>query len=332
MTATLTTPITVLDQILAINLNITLWSARTKLTAEDFSGIELPPDELASLGCKKICDPAKLAVFTKLKSRAFTLLDRHGVRFLSGWAIPEDKAGDIIKSLCEIRDEFLSAKAEFLSSYDDTIDQWVNAHPNWTNLISGSTVSREYVDSRMSFAWQLYRVAPAAGIVDENAMEESGLSDEIEGLGNTLFSEITKDADEIWKKVFEGKTEVTHKALSPLKTMRDKLSGLTFIAPHVLPVVELIETALMKMPKKGYITGAPLLMVQGLVSILKDRSALLAQVEAMMVSHSPQDDLSDFFAGFIPPTPILALDDIPNRESASHPLYPVGHIDSMGLW
>ena len=66
--------------------------------------------------------------------------------------------------------------------------------------------------------------------------------------------------------------------------------------------------------------------------LVKHAKALLSQAEAMMVSHTPEDELSDFFAGFIQPTPTLALDDIPTGESASPPLYPTGHIDSMGLW
>ena len=328
--STLNTPYQVLDRLLALNLSVTLWSARTKLTPEDFGGVALPPDELASLGSKKICDPVKLAVFTKLKSRAFTLLDKHGVRFLSGWAIPEDKAGDIIEGLCRIRDDFFTAKADFLNSYEQSISDWINAHPNWADIISGSTVSRAYVDSRLTFSWQLYRVAPASGLLDENAMIESGLHDEVENLGGTLFSEITKDASDIWKKCFEGKTEVTHKALSPLKTMRDKLTGLSFVEPHVVPVIELIETALTKMPKRGTISGAPLLMVQGVVSILKDYSALVAQTEAIMTSHSAENDLNELFVSFVQPSPSLALDadeeDIQEQKTLSC------HIDSMGLW
>ena len=42
-TPTLITPLHVLDRILALNLDISLWSARTKLTEEDFGGAELPP-------------------------------------------------------------------------------------------------------------------------------------------------------------------------------------------------------------------------------------------------------------------------------------------------
>lgn len=71
----------------------------------------------------------------------------------------------------------------------------------------------------MGFSWQLPRVPPAAVLESDLAMTESGLHEEVEGLGSTLFSEIAKDAAEVWKKVFEGKTEVTHKALAPLKTM-----------------------------------------------------------------------------------------------------------------
>ena len=340
-TLTLITPLHVLDRILALNLDISLWSARTKLTEEDFGGAELPPEDLASLGSKKICDPARLTVFSKLKARAVNLLNRHGVKFLSGWGIPEDKAGDIINGLCAIRDEFFMEKRNFLACYDEGIAEWIARHPAWASIIQNSTVSRDYVDNRMKFAWQLYRVAPAAGLDDDTAMTESGLHDEVENLGNTLFGEIARDASEIWRKVFEGKTEVTHKALSPLKTMRDKLVGLSFVE-HVVPVIELLETALAKMPKRGSITGAHLLMLQGMVCILKEQRTLLSQTQALMTAASSEDTLAELFDGFSQTAPILHLGDtelpeeaIPDMPDLSIPLEPVApaaNIDSMGLW
>ena len=340
-TLTLITPLHVLDRILALNLDISLWSARTKLTEEDFGGAELPPEDLASLGSKKICDPARLTVFSKLKARAVNLLNRHGVKFLSGWGIPEDKAGDIINGLCAIRDEFFMEKRNFLACYDEGIAEWIARHPAWASIIQNSTVSRDYVDNRMKFAWQLYRVAPAAGLDDDTAMTESGLHDEVENLGSTLFGEIARDASEIWRKVFEGKTEVTHKALSPLKTMRDKLVGLSFVE-HVVPVIELLETALAKMPKRGSITGAHLLMLQGMVCILKEQRTLLSQTQALMTAASSEDTLAELFDGFSQTAPILHLGDtelpeeaIPDMPDLSIPLEPVApaaNIDSMGLW
>ena len=329
MDTVLNTPVHVLDKLLALNLDITVWTAKTKLTAEDFGGVQLPPEDIASLGNKKICDPDKLKVFTRLRARAFTMLDRCGVRFLSGWAIPEDKADEIIKALCDIRNEFMTAKTEFLAVYDEAVRDWIEAHPNWASLISSSTVSREYVESKLTFAWQLYRVAPAETI-DEQAAQDFGLNSEIENLGNTLFREIAKDASDIWKNVFEGKTSVSQKALSPLRTMQTKLNGLSFVEPHVIPVHTLIETALSKMPRKGAITGTPLLMLQGLVSLLKDSSALVAQTEAMMNAASQDAEIEELFDGFTQPAPNLIL-AIGAGEATETP-NPVSHIDSMGLW
>jgi len=63
------TDITVLKQLTALRLDVTIWSARKKLTAADFGGQTLPPEKLASLGSKKVCDP-DLRVFATLKARA----------------------------------------------------------------------------------------------------------------------------------------------------------------------------------------------------------------------------------------------------------------------
>ena len=90
---------------------------------EDFGGAELPPEDLASLGSKRIADPGSLKIFTTLKARAFNYLDRHGIRFMSGWDIPEDKAGDIIDELIRIREAFLQEKEAFLAYYDLSIEK-----------------------------------------------------------------------------------------------------------------------------------------------------------------------------------------------------------------
>lgn len=325
-TPVLNTPLQVLDNILALNLNITLWSARKKLTAEDFGGVELPPDDLASLGSKKICDPVRINVFTKLKARAVNLLDKHGVRFLSGWAIPGDNAGEIIQGLCEIRDEFLMEKQNFLNDYDTTIAAWIQKHPSWASIIENSTVSREYVDSRMNFHWQLYRVSPAAGLESNIAMIESGLHEEVENLGNTLFSEIAKEASEVWKKVFEGKTEVTHKALSPLKTMRNKLAGLSFINPNAEPAIAMIDMTIENLPKRGNLCGNDLLTLQGLVCLLKDKDALIHQTQAILSSPDEENTLDGLFGGFHMNAPVL------NLPPETNPIPSVPCLDSMGLW
>jgi len=282
------TDIKVLDSLLALHLEVNIWTARKKLSPEDFAGATLPPEDLASLGSKRVCDPEALRVFGTLKARAVSLLDRHGVRFLGGWAIPESQAGAIVAELEQILQDFNAAKEDFLSRYDESVRDWIAKHAGWEQIIADSTVSADYVRSRMGFIWRLYRIVPP----DPADPVMEGLKDEVATLGQTLFGEVSKAATEAWHKCFAGKTEITRKALSPLRTIHQKLSGLSFVEPRVSPVADLIHTAFEHLPKRGRIEGANLLMLQGLVSLLRDTDALIEHGQKIMDGTTSKDLLS----------------------------------------
>lgn len=265
------TDITVLDHLLVVNLDIHIWTARKKLVPLDLGGAELPPEDLASLGSKRVCNPEDLRSFTTLKARAVSVLERSGIRFLSGWAVPDTRIDDIMRELAVIRDEFNAAKESFLQRYEQSVRDWIARHPQWGNIIAGSTVSEEYVRSRLDFRWQVFQVAQPEA-VDRNM---DNLKEDIDRLGGTLFDEIAKAAGEAWHRCYAGKTEITRKALSPLKAMYDKPMGLTFVEPRVAPVAELLDTAFRSIPKRGAITGSTLVMLQGLVSLLQSPQALM---------------------------------------------------------
>jgi len=328
------TDIKVLDSLLALHLEVNIWTARKKLSPEDLDGATVPPDDLASLGSKRICDPEDLRVFGTLKARAVSLLDRHGVRFLGGWAIPENQADVIMSELEQILQDFNAAKEDFLARYDESVREWIAKHPGWEQIIFDSTVSADYVRSRMGFLWRLYRIVPP----DPADPVMVGLKDEVEGLGQTLFGEVSKAATEAWHKCFAGKTEITRKALSPLRTIHHKLSGLSFVEPRVAPVADLIHTAFEHLPKRGRIEGANLLMLQGLVSLLRDTDGLIEHGQKIMDGTTSKDVLAILVEGQgempeldvqeelgIVPT----VDDLPPifRDIPMQPVLP-----SCGLW
>ena len=340
----LVSDIRILDNLLALSLNVSLWSARRKMSQEDLGGAELPPEDLASLGSKRIADPKNLKVFGTLKARAFNYLDRHGVRFMSGWAIPEEKAGEIVQELLNIRTEFEKEKEAFLADYDQNVQAWIEKHHQWGEIIRNSLVGPDYVRARMDFRWQLYKVAPLEQHADNTAVLEAGLAEEVQGLGGTLFDEVAKSADDIWRRVYHGKTEITHKALSPLRTLHAKLTGLSFVEPHVTPVADIVQAALLRMPKKGNITGTNLLLLQGLVCLLKDSTALVVHAQKVVEGYGPASVLDALLAG---PGAIVEQDDstmqvdgavdeedepiLPDIIEADSPL-PHPAIPSLGLW
>lgn len=338
--------IRILDNLLALNLNVSLWSARRKMNREDLGRAELPPEDLASLGSKRIADPENLKVFGTLKARAFNYLDRHGVRFMSGWAIPEEKAGEIVQELCNIRNDFQKEKEAFLAGYDQNVQAWIEKHHQWGEIIRNSIVGPDYVRARMDFRWQLYKVSPLEQYTDNTAVLEAGLAEEVQGLGGTLFGEVAKSAEDIWRRVYHGKTEVTHKALSPLRTLHAKLTGLSFVEPHVAPVADIVQAALLRMPKKGNIIGTDLLLLQGLVCLLKDSDALVAHAQKVIEGYGPAFVLDALLAG-PDSTPAqednaMQIDDVVNEDMDDAPILPdipvadstLPHpaIPSLGLW
>jgi hypothetical protein len=268
-----------------INLDIHIWTARKKLVPPDLGGAELPPEDLASLGSKRVCNPEDLRTFGTLKARAVNLLEHSGIRFLGGWAIPETRLEAVSLELEAIKKEFGKAKEDFLQRYDTSVQDWIIKHPQWSGIIANSTVSEEYVRSRLNFRWQTFRVATP------DTATEDDLRKDVCALGDTLFNEVAKTASDTWKLCYVGRTEITRRALSPLKAIRDKLIGLTFIEPEVSPVVELLDTALNCVPKRGLIAGGVLVMLQGLVSLLQNPQALFEHARMILDGRVQAQDI-----------------------------------------
>ncbi|MBI9113317.1 DUF3150 domain-containing protein [Maridesulfovibrio ferrireducens] len=319
------TRITVLNHILALNLDVNIWSARKKLTPADFGSTHLPPEELASLGSKRICNPGDLRVFGTLKSRAVNMLDRHGVRFLGGWGVPEKVADEIVKELVDIQKEFFAAKDDFLIRYDEVVQDWIKQHPGWEKLIGSSTVSAEYVRSRMGFKWQIFKLAAP----EKNSVKK-GLKEEVNKLGGTLFDEISKVATDTWNCCYAGKVKVTHKALSPLRSIHKKLNGLSFIDPRVLPITDLLQIAFDKVPSRGFIRGADLLMLQGVVSLLRQPTLLMEHGQKILDGNTAEDLLE----GLVAVPTISKTKSVSERITLKSIPQPVTQqqINSHGLW
>jgi hypothetical protein len=91
----------------------------------DLGGAELPPEDLASLGSKRICNPEDLRAFCTLNARAVSILERNGIRFLNGFAVPQTRLDDISVELAAIRKEFDGEKEMFLQRYDQSVQDWI---------------------------------------------------------------------------------------------------------------------------------------------------------------------------------------------------------------
>jgi len=138
----------ILDQMVLVKVEATIYGARKKLKIEDLmlvDGSKLPPEDLASLGSKRLLDPDQLTVFNRLKKEAERICLRIGTRFLGGYAIPSTSAPGIIAELERIALDFAAAKTEFLAGYDAAVTDWVVRHPEFAGIIEKAVDSVEFV-------------------------------------------------------------------------------------------------------------------------------------------------------------------------------------------
>ncbi|MGB9577973.1 MAG: DUF3150 domain-containing protein [Halothiobacillaceae bacterium] len=265
--------VNVLDQIVCIRLDVTIWSGQKKLTAEDLglSPEQIPPEELAALGRKRICDPKDLAEFSKLKKRGVRLLAQHGVRFLDGYAVPADKMSEINAQLDDLGREFQEAKAEFLANYENSVEDWIARHSEWEAQIRRAVETPERVAATLQWRRACYRVVhPGQG-------EDTGLTMAVSGLGGQLLREVAQEAKETYEESFKDKAEVTRRALRPLVRIYEKLRGLSFLEPKVKPFLDLMAEVISEADNQsGLIAGQALHELQSLLRLLMRPDDLLA--------------------------------------------------------
>jgi len=260
----------ILERVVLVKVEANIYGARKKLKKEDLvlaDGSKLPPEDLASLGSKRLLDPDQLTVFNRLKKEAERICLRVGTRFLGGFAIPNESAAGITSELERIAQDFAVAKTEFLAGYDAAVTDWVVRHPEFAGIIEQAVDSVEFVSTRLSFDYVLVSVGLPEALPPDDVTR---LETKIGSLSEQMFYEISVDANQFIEQSLLGKDQVTRNALRPIRRMRDKLDGLGFLDYRVAPVVNTIDELLAKIPNKGAIAGGILQEILATALLLAD--------------------------------------------------------------
>lgn len=263
----------VLEKVILVNLDITVWSGRTKIRPQDLVAVEgkLPPSDLASLGHKKTIDPKELSAFGSIRKEMERACLEVGTRFLGGYAIPEDQFDSLARKLTAAVEKAEGAKQKLLANYDHRIETWIARHHEWANIIRRAVVPSPVVANRIRFDWTAVRVSPAT---TGDGVTAGSIHAKAEGLGSQLFREVATEASTTYRRSYEGKDKVGQKALRPIKTLRKKMESLRFLDRRIGPICNEVDAVLEGLPKTGFITDSELLALRGLVILLSDEDRM----------------------------------------------------------
>ena len=110
--------------------------------------------------------------------------------------------------------------------------------------------------------------------------------------------------------------------------LKERLSNLD---QFVNDVPSLVQTAINSIPAKGNITGKDILLLQGVVSMLRDPPSMLQHSQRLIEGYSPQDVMNELLANDV--FTVCQQSAIPEEV----PFVPVPqnhsvNIPNIGLW
>ena len=296
------------NHVLLVKPEFHITTGRKKLCVEDLrlpNGSKLPPKCLVSLGSKKVIDPSEISVFTKLRDQAKTICEKVGIKFLGGFAVPFDKADDLLEELDSIISQFTDARTTFLNNYDSIVDRWCKENPSFDHLIREAVPSHSQVAERLSADYAVFQVNPIEGHAPQRLERQvQGLSDQLyrdianiatKFLDESIFQRRTPQEKESGAKPQLRQDGVTQKALRTVRAMRDKMASLSFLDSSINVVIGQIDSVLRAMPSKGHIRSKPYADLYQLTLILSDEEKMKMLAEGLATGESTTQADADFF-------------------------------------
>lgn len=265
-----------LESLCVIHIDFDIWSGQTRLSPADFKlgdGGKIPPEKVAQLGSKKICDPAKLKGFARLKTETRRLLLSYGMPFMNGFAVPASLTDDICQRLDAISGEFESLKQSFISNYNAAVEEWIRENPEYETAIRAGALPRAVVEKRIGFEYQVFMIQA----LNEESESAKSLGRKVESLGGDLLDEVADEAGKFFTKNLSGREECGVTSYKTLANIRNKIDGLSFLDNSFTPLVKLLDNTINGYQKhaEGRVIKAPFFyQVVAAVLIMSDRSKI----------------------------------------------------------
>lgn len=257
------------SQLVVIMLNFDIWSAQTKLEAKDLKlglGGEIPPQHLAKLGTKTICNPEELRVFSKLKMRARRLCENYGRPFMGGYANPLFRYKEVELGLTQIQNLFEEAKTRFLHRFSEATESWIQENPEYADVIRRGMLTEAEVAKRFSFTFEMFKIEP---------IRSGGLNTAISKLASGLVGDVIDDAAQFYAEKLSGRSSILSSTKPTIQGLLVKVSGLSFLDSRMKHLEKLLELALTAYrPSVTQVSGGEFLQVMACFMILSDPEKL----------------------------------------------------------
>lgn len=265
----------VLNDIVAVQLQVSQWTGRKKLADTDLSlNGEVPPKEIINLGSKHTTDPDALKVFNTIKRRMERACLTVGIPFLGGFAVPSDKADKLAQLLTKEVGQYQREKLAYLQKHEHIQTDWIKKFPQYETILIKALTPASDVEKRINANFSMFKVQSAQSSVSVDA----GLSNQVDSLGETLDNDILKSSNKLLDSL-TGAIQVNQTNVASLRKLREKVEGLAFLNGRFTKLVEKIKLVEKDMPLTGKLSSDEVDKLSGLLYRMSDENKLQALMQ-----------------------------------------------------
>lgn len=227
-------------------------------------------------GSVRYIDPSELKIYAACRQSANRLCRNHGVRFLSGWAVPDESVDKLVGELNPVAQKVAQSKADLVANWSGKLRSWQELHPEVLPYASRFPTS-QHADYQIGSALSVYRIHPAS----HTSVAEDGIQAEVNGLAGRVLHEISQDVQDTWKP---GATQASQRIKNLLGRLANKCRTLEFLGGNLGGLAAFIEEAIRRLPTTGPIAGPDFAVLSGILAILSSPEKM--QATAKMVGEA----------------------------------------------
>jgi hypothetical protein len=207
-----------------------------------------------------------------------------------GYFVPKEAAQKLSEVLKQIKQEFASEKARFLSGLPQIVEEWASSPVNSVPARAGNAETRGDLirkhapkpgdlDKALSFDTSAILVQGTSYFGNDDA-----LYSEVRGLVGQAALEIAEDVKKSWSGPAAGRT--SSRVLGLIKRIRYKAKCMAILSPKFGQLGDLCDTVLQAVPEGQNIEGVQFLVVSGLLSRCMNPNDILSDD---LVNFNPLD-------------------------------------------
>ena len=211
-------------------------------------------------GSVRYIDPKHLRDFTAARQAANRLCRAYGVRFLSGWAVPDENLDVLTAELAKLAKKVDASKSILVANWDTFLAEWREQNPTVASY-SARFPKAGYTDTHVGARLAVYRIQPQAAM----AGVEDGIQAEVTGLASRVLSEIAQDVSDTWNP---SASQASQRIKNLLARVKHKFETLSFLGGSLGNMAVFVEQALIRLPVNGAISGPDYAVLAGILGIL----------------------------------------------------------------